>query len=197
MENKILIRTDWGRESRILEEIETSIEAINTVLKPALEKIGFTLDDSVLSDCLTGGSQLRKDYESRLKKDLSKIGTPSTKRKIEIEATEEFERFENVLINVRKEIKGVNSFITIVDGLAVLTDEARERLIESCKIYLTDPKQIEIHNHLIEACKHLNAVFTNNLPLWWKQIFAWDAKKGFYPNGNIDYSYLGGQNNEF
>ncbi len=189
MENKILIRTDWGRESRILEEAETSIGAINTVLKPALEKIGFELTSEVLNDCLNGASKLKTEYHKKMKKDLGTMLTPSIKERMRVEAEGALELFENKLIKVLREIKGSKPYITVLDGLATFTPEARERLTESCKVYLSDPKQIKAYNNLVAACDSLNALFNGNLPFQWIQVFSIKGGK-ITPNENLDYSRL-------
>lgn len=191
MTQKILLKNDFLKERNILDQIENSITVINEKLVPELEKIGFTLTDDVLKDCLSGAKKLRAEYDKAIKNDLAKVQLPSTRLRIEEEANEAFTQFSDKLTEFRRDIKQ-EKFIAIVDGSAVLTDEAKAQVNESCNVYLTDPKQIEVFEHLKEACKHLNAVFPDDLPMWWNQVFAYTEKAKFHPNPDMNLKLLGG-----
>jgi hypothetical protein len=192
MENKVFLRYDFSRERKVLDEIDNSISTINGTLVPELEKIGVTLTGDVLKDCLSGARKLRTEYLAILKKDLDKVGLPSTKSRIESEATEALEQFQDKLVAIRHEIKQ-QEYISVVDGLAVMTEESKAKLAESCNIYLSDSEQIEAYNHLVEVCNHLNEVFSNDLPMWWLQVLSYSEKENkFSPNPDLNYNYLGG-----
>jgi hypothetical protein len=104
-------------------------------------------------------------------------------------ASEAFEKFERELSIVRKEARNYKH-LTIVDEVCTLTPENLEKLSDTCRTYLTDPKEIAAYKLHVEIIEKLNQLFNGNTPYRWTGIFQEDGKGNICRNDQTDYSKL-------
>ena len=188
MSTKILINENQTRQNELLDQATDSVKIINSRLVAALSEIGVELTTEVLKDCLTGANEARVCYFKQVDKDNLKIRTNAIKKHLYSQAVLSFEAFENELNKIRYELKQTQ-YLTIEDGLCVLSTENKEKLLDSARIYITDPAEIEKYKLHKEAAEALNRLFNGNIPYKWHVIF--EERNGCIQiNDNTNYSIL-------
>ncbi len=170
---KILINENGHRQAEIISEINETIQILNTEFKMRLKEIGIKkITIPVLRDCFDGeASQTRKNYFNAVEKDLETFSVIQIKESLFRDAEIAFEAFETKLRDIKKKIKYAD-FISIENDLCILTPENKTRLMDSVKIYLTDPKEIEAYKRHKAAADALNVLFKGDFPLYWNSIFV-------------------------
>ncbi len=168
---KILINENQIRQNDLLAQAHETVKLINGELIPALYEIGMVLTLDIIQDSLTGTNEIRKMFFANVEKDTKNIKTIAIKKKLVEAAEKSFETFNNELDSLKKDLKQVD-YLTVEDGLCILSEENEEKLIDSARIYLTEPKEIEIYKIHREAAEILNRLFKGKFPLFWYNIFV-------------------------
>ena len=189
MEKKILVNSNEIQAGRIVDEALTTAQTINTRLIPALEAIGQTTTNEVLKDCLLGATETKKAYFAGVEQDIKATRTPSIRKQMQEAAADEWDRFERELFNIRRETRQ-SKFLTIENGNCTLTRGNEEKLRDSQRIYLTDPKEIEAYKLHVEVVEKLNQLFKGQPPFRWTNIFPIDNTGKISRNDETDYSKL-------
>ena len=184
---KILIKENTIRHADALEEINETIQVINTEFRKILIEIGIDkISLSVLKDCLTNSAnQVEKSYQQKVEKDLEKISTISIKKMLFRDAGHAFRSFRNQFEAIKPKLKHVD-YLTIENDICILTQENKNKLFESLNTYISDPKEIEAYNRHQAAAEALTAFFRGTYPLYWHNLFVFENGE-FQPNENTNY----------
>lgn len=190
MTNKVKIAHDQTKENFLNFQINDGIGSINSTLRTALSEIGFDLSTETLQDCYSGCKVTLKNYFERLEKDLASISTPSSRSVLQKSAGS---AFENFLTTVEKSLNKISGdariYISVKDGLAVFSDDAKEKLVEDCGIYLSDPEQIERYKLHCAAAEALNSFLQGHKTPSWNMLFELMPDGTFIP-ALADYNYI-------
>ena len=189
MEKKILVNENQIAARAIVDQALTTAQTINTRLIPALETIGMTITNEALKDLLLGATETKKAYFAGVESDIKATRTPSIRKQMQEAAADEWDRFERELFNIRRETRQ-SKFLTIEAGVCTLTPGNEEKLKDSCRIYLTDPKEIAAYQLHIEIVDKLNQLFKGQPPFRWINIFPIDNTGKISRNEDTDYSKL-------
>ncbi|MEI8087162.1 MAG: hypothetical protein WCG93_13210 [Paludibacter sp.] len=185
---RILINQNQILQNKLVSEAKESVEIINTKLVAALGEIGVELTNEVLKDCMVGANVIRKEYLKLLNSDIKGIRTLSIKKKLIEDAEKALESFTNSLIGIKRDLNQTQ-FLTVENGLCVLTVENEEKMRESARIYITEPNEIEAYNLHKEAAEILNRLFNGKFPYQWQVIFE-QTNGGIKMNDGTNYSKI-------
>jgi len=185
---RILINQNQILQNKLVSEAKESVEIINTKLVAALGEIGVELTNEVLKDCMVGANVIRKEYLKLLNSDIKGIRTLSIKKKLIEDAEKALESFTNSLIGIKRDLNQTQ-FLTVENGLCVLTVENEEKMRESARIYITEPNEIEAYNLHKEAAEILNRLFNGKFPYQWQVIFE-QTNGGIKINDGTNYSKI-------
>jgi hypothetical protein len=185
---RILINQNQIQQNTLVSEVKESAELINTKLIAALEEIGVILTSEVFKDCMSGANVIKKEYLKLLNSDIKGIRTLSIKKKLIEDAEKALKSFENSLIGIKRDLKQTQ-FLTVENGMCVLTDENEEKLRDSVRIYITEPNEIEAYNLHKEAANILNSLFNGKFPYQWQVIFE-QTNGGIKMNDGTNYSKI-------
>ncbi|HEX2920920.1 MAG TPA: hypothetical protein VHO50_07140 [Bacteroidales bacterium] len=188
-EQKIKIGHNTIRQNQTEMHLRSALDVLNGEFKTALEAIGFTLTDENLSDCYTGGYKTYDKYYQKIQNDASQINTPAIKKTLEDSAQQGWKEFnlkrEKALSRIQTDIR---KYISVKNGEAVVTKEAKEQLFEDCGIFLINQEEIERYRLHQKVCEALNAFFEGHYSAFWYQLFLWEGGK-FSPE-LADYEYI-------
>ena len=188
MTNKVKIGVDVTKQNFLQFQVEDGLVAINTVLTPALNLIGFELTSETLKDCLSGCESIHSEYLTRLAKDLTAISIPSTRSLLDKTAGEAWYDFKATLEKALSKITlSARVYISVENEIAILSNEAKEQLLEDCSIYLTDPEEIDLYNRHCAATEALNSFFQGRKVANWQMLFEWVEGKFIPAQGNYEY----------
>ena len=186
---KILVNQNEIAASAVLSAAQEAAGLINSRLTPALLTIGLSLTDGTMKDCLLGAKETEKNYFDNVEKDIKNTRTPSIKKQLEGAAGEAWETFAAELSRIRKEAKNYR-FLTVENGLCVLTPDNKEKLLDTVKIYLTEPAEIEAYKLHVEIIEKLNKLFNGSIPYRWQSIFVESASGQITRNDSTNYQIL-------
>jgi len=186
---KILIRENEGQQIQIVQRAKEEAQNINTKLAPAMAALGVELDDEAFKDCiLSDCEETRTVYFGALEADLENIKNPGVRDAMRQDAREAFTGFTDTVRTLKAETT-LRQFLSISDGVCILTPDNEAALLDSVKTYAVGAEQIEAYNQLKAIIDALNDFHKGNIPPGWQAIF--EIKDGvFYPNSQIDYSWI-------
>ena len=184
---KILIKENTIRHSDALEEINETIQIINTEYREMLKELGIeVLTFEIFDDCFkNSAARLKKSFYQAVEKDLQSIKTETIRKSLFLDAKKAFNLFINQFNKIKPNLKHVD-FLSIEKNTCTLTPENKNNLFESLNTYISDPEQIEAYNRHQAAAKALNVFFNGKHPLYWHNLFVFENGE-FKPNENTNY----------
>lgn len=159
---KILIRTDENGYKNALAEIQSinnDVAALDKLVQEYLEK---PLTQKIFSDVvLNHGSGTVNEYRKIVEADIvrAKITSLTAKRNLLAGVDE----FEDLIYKSRQSLSKAAkyaSYITIEESKAVVTEEAKKRLLETFQAFAVSPEQIEIFHTQKKAAEVLTKLRT-------------------------------------
>ena len=185
---KILIKQNIIRQNDAIEDVNNTIQIINTEFKEILGELGIKkMSLAVLKDCITAnGNQVEKNYYKAVENDLSTITTPSIKNMLSLDAQIAFDTFRTKLNKIKPKLKHVD-ILSIENDICVLTPENKTKLLDSLNIYISDNKEVEAYKKHKTAADALNLFFNGEFPLYWFNLFVCEDGK-IQVNENTNYS---------
>lgn len=184
---KILIKENTIRHSDALEEINETIQIINTEYRKMIRELGIeVLTFEILEDCFkNSAARFEKSFYQAVETDLQSIKTESIKNSLFRDAEHAFRSFRNQFNAIKPKLKHVD-YLTVENDMCILTPENKNKLFESLNTYISDPEQIEAYNRHQAAAKALNVFFNGKYPLYWHNLFVFENGE-FQPNENTNY----------
>ena len=186
---KVKVRTREFEFNQAEIQINNAINVINTELRMAVEAIGFQPSANLLKDCLNRGDAITQEFHERLRKDLSILSIPSSKKLFEESAMEGLRNFHTARQNVVNQCpSNIRKHITFEGEIAVFSNESREQLQEDFSVYLTDQEEIDLYYRHVQATHALNNFFQGHNSQVWDQLF--ERENGVFKPAPANYDII-------
>ena len=189
MTTKIKIGFDDVKQNLLLSAVNEAVKLINSKLTPALSEIGFELTEGTFADCFAGGTAIKEKYYSSVNQDINNVSGKGFKNLLKQTAQKDWQKFSNILVEVVGQIKAdVLGYVSVIDGLAVLPDEAKAAITEVCTLYISSDAEIARYKLYLEVIDALNAFFDNNCLYDWHRLF--EPVSGIFEPKVLDYKFI-------
>jgi len=172
----------------VISNTNDAVELINSELLGRIKDLGIEVTNEVVQDLLKGTNKTEALYLETSEADLKKINNPAIRESMRNTAIGAWGQFEGQLTSIIKDVKGSYQYITVVDGIAVLSPADGERIREQNRRYVTSPQEIKAHEIHLEIAEKLNLLFKGNIPFNWIALFPIDAAGMYSACEMNDYS---------
>lgn len=193
---RVLIAERHGEHRARLDGIEAIKRDVATLAPLFLALDLGAMDAEALADVYaTGGKETRRRWIEHAKEEsesLTPVLRASLIAGLEANAPQYFTTAKEIHAKADTQARYLLGYLTMMEEGATLTEEGAARLADDCRIYLTDPDEIEKHCQHTELIDRLNAFFEDGkaLPPYWFNLFPIADGKFTMPDGGADYAYF-------